>query len=127
MLSREFLREETITIKDLYRGSFPDRKDAFWDYVRPQEFDIPLEIRYIAPYKLSIMLASQYRVEDIRELVDLLDGEQLEILDKYMKRDDLDKSIILIAGDRIIDGNHRALAAALSKTGIRSIDLADLE
>lgn len=127
MLSREFLREETITIKDLYGGSFPDRKDAFWDYVRPQEFDIPLEIRYIAPYKLSIMLASQYRVEDIRELVDLLDREQLEILDKYMKRDDLDKSIILIAGDRIIDGNHRALAAALSKTGIRSIDLADLE
>jgi uncharacterized protein YejL (UPF0352 family) len=127
MRSIEFLRENKITLQDLYKGDFPDRDETFWDYVRPNEFNTPLEIKTIPKYKLQILLQSQYRVEHLDELLDVMDEDQVEILEKYKADPNLSNKIIVVSNDRIIDGNHRALAAAMKGVPINYIDLADLE
>ena len=127
MRSIEFLTENKITLQDLYKGGFPDRDETFWDYVRPDEFNTPLEIKTIPKHKLQILLQSQYRVEHLDELLDLMDEDQIEVLEKYKNDPNLSNKIIVISGDRIIDGNHRALSAAMKGVPIRYIDLSDLE
>jgi len=57
----------------------------------------------------------------------MMDEGQVEILEKYMNDPNLSNKIIVISGSRIIDGNHRALAAAMKGVPINYIDLADLE
>ena len=127
MRAIEFLTENKITLDDLYKGDFPDRDETFWDYVRPNEFNTPLEIKTIPKYKLQILLQSQYRVEHLDELLDVMDEDQVEVLEKYKADPNLSNKIIVVSNDRIIDGNHRALAAAMKGVPINYIDLADLE
>lgn len=117
----------TITLNQLYKGDFPASDELFWDYVRPSELDDPLTIRTLSKHKLMLMLLSQYRVEHIDEIKDLMDEDQLAILKKYISDPTLSQKIIVVCRDRIIDGNHRALAAAMKGVPIKYVDLADLE
>ena len=121
------LDEGTTSLNKLYAGNFPDRDESFWDEVRSDEFDEPLEVKTMPKYKLAIMLQGQYRVEHLDELVDMMDEEQQEVLQRYMTDPNLSSKIILISGHRIIDGNHRALAAAMKGVPINYVDLADLD
>lgn len=123
----ELLTENKITLRDLYSGNFPDDDEIFWDYVSNGELDIPLEIKTIPKHELKIMLLSQYRVEHLDELLDMMNEYQVEILEKYMNDPNLSNKIIVISGGRIIDGNHRALAAAMKGVPLNYINLADLE
>ncbi len=127
MRAIEFITENKTTLNKLYNGNFPDRDESFWDEVRPHEFDNPLEIRTMPKHKLAIMIQSQYRVEHLDELLDMMDEDQQEILQRYMNDPNLSNKIILLSGDRIIDGNHRALAAAMKGVPINYVDLADLD
>jgi len=127
MRAKEFITENKTTLNKLYNGNFPDRDESFWDEVRPSEFDNPLEVKVMPKYKLAIMLQSQYRVEHLDEIVDMMDEDQQEILQRYMNDPALSEKIILLSGDRIIDGNHRALAAAMKGVPIHYVDLADLD
>jgi hypothetical protein len=72
-------------------------------------------------------LLGQYRVEHIDELVDILKDEQKDIIERYRSDPTLSDKIIVIAGGRIIDGNHRALAAALNGVSIKYVDVAELD
>lgn len=127
MRVKEFIIENKVTLNNLYKGNFPDRDEIFWDEVRPQEFDIPLEVKVLPKHKLAIMLRSQYSVEHLDELLDMMDEDQQDILQRYMNDPNLSNKIILLSGDRIIDGNHRALAAAMKGVPINYVDLADLD
>ena len=124
MRAYQFLNETKTTLSALYKNGLPDRDEQFWDEVTRSDLDIPLEINKIAPYKLGIILTSQYRVEHIDELV--LTGEQKRIINRYKKDPNLSDSIIVMSDGRIIDGNHRALAAYLTKRPINYIDLSEL-
>jgi len=117
----------SITLSQLYDGNFPDRDEIFWDYVSNSELNKPLSIQTMPKHKLLITLLSQYRVEHIDEITDMLDDEQQEIIQKYMNDPNLSSSVIVVSNDRIIDGNHRALSAALSERPIRFVDLSDLD
>ncbi len=127
MRAIEFLLENKITLQDLYGGNFPDRDETFWDYVRPGELQNSLDIKTLPKYKLAIMLQDQYRVEHLDEILDMMDEDQKEILQRYINDSNLSKKTIVISGDRIIDGNHRALAAAMKGVPIQYVDLADLD
>ena len=83
MRAYQFLNETKTTLSALYKNGLPDRDEQFWDEVTRSDLDIPLEINKIAPYKLGIILTSQYRVEHIDELV--LKGEQKRIINRYKK------------------------------------------
>jgi hypothetical protein len=127
MRACEFLSENKTTLNKLYDGNFPERDESFWDEVRPDEFDNELEVKIMPKYKLAIMLQSQYRVEHLDEILDMMDEDQQEILHRYMNDPSLSEKVILLSGDRIIDGNHRALAAAMKGVPINYVDLADLD
>lgn len=127
MKAIEFLFEGKITLNDLYQGNLPGRDEIFWDEVSSSELNKPFTISKLSNHKLKIMLLSQYRVEHIDELFDLLDDDQKEIIEKYSKDPELTNKIIVVSGDRIIDGNHRALAAAIKNLPINYIDLSDDE
>ena len=117
----------STTLAQLYGGNYPDRDETFWDYVSPSEFDTPLDIQTMPKHKVMIMLLSQYRAEHIDDVTDMLDDDRKELVQSYVDDPALSSKVIVIAGDRIIDGNHRALAAAIKGVPINYIDLADLD
>ena len=127
MRAKEFLTESKTTLNNMYRGHFPDRDDEFWDYVSPHEFDNPLTIQTLQRHNVMITLLGQYRVEHIDEITDMLDDDQQAIVQSYMNDPALASKVIVVADGRIIDGNHRALAAAIKGVPINYVDLADLE
>ena len=107
----------------IYDGDLPDRDEMIWDYIGNNEFDIPLMVEIMPKHKLMITLLSQYRAEHIDEIYDLLEPDQEEIVDHYKSDPNLSNSIIIVADGKIIDGNHRALAAALTNRSIKYVDL----
>lgn len=123
MRSSEFLTENDISLSQLYSGNYPDRDEIFWDYVSTSDLDSEFEVSTMSPMKLNILLMSQYRVEHMDEIVDMLDEDQMEIVNDYRSLPNLSDSIIVLADNKIIDGNHRALAAALNRSSIKYIDL----
>lgn len=129
MRAKEFITEsvQETTLAKLYNGNYPDRDETFWDYVSSNEFDKPLSIKTLPRHKVMMTLLSQYRAEHIDEITDMLDDDQQEIVQSYTNDPALSSKVIVLFGDRIIDGNHRALAAAIKGAPINYIDLADLE
>ena len=107
----------------IYDGDLPDRDEMIWDYIGNNEFDTPLNVEVIPKHKLMITLLSQYRAEHIDEIYDLLTPDQEEIVDHYKSDPNLSNSVIIVSDGKIIDGNHRALAAALTNRSIKYVDL----
>jgi hypothetical protein len=118
---------QQTTLRQLYGGNYPDRDEEFWDYVSSSDFDKPLTIETMAKHKVLIMLLSQYRAEHIDDITDMLDDDQQAIVQSYTNDPALASKVIVVSDDRIIDGNHRALAAAIKGVPINYVDLSELE
>lgn len=118
---------ETTTLDTIYHGMRPDHDEMIWNYVGDSDFDIEFPIQKINPTMLRIYLASQYRVEDLEELFDMMDEDQEILVNHYMKEPNLSNEIIVMYDGKVIDGNHRALAAALTNKPIRYIDIGEEE
>lgn len=115
----------SITLSQLYTGNFPDDDELIWNFVGTDDFEIPFTIYTISPQRLAQYLTSQYHIEHIDELFDMMDDDQKEIVDHYTNDPLLSNQIIVMSDGRIIDGNHRALAAVLTKTSIKYIDVSE--
>ena len=128
MLKRkqEQLDEETTTLKQLYKDTRPDDNERIWDY-GTFIWDTPYEIKKITPFELDFILCHQYDVEGIEDLFDRMEPEQHDIVDNYIKDPNLSNQVIVLDDGFIVDGNHRAIAAALTKRPINYIDIADEE
>ena len=127
MRAKEFITEGRTTLSSLYHGDLPDRDEQLWDEIGTMDLDKPLTIHTMPKYKIEMMLLGQYRIEHLDELLDMMDDDQKEVMDQYMSDPALSNKVIVISGHRIIDGNHRALAAAYKGTSIKYIDLTELQ
>ncbi len=128
MRAAEFLSEsQQTTLNDLYDSDLPGRDESLWDEIGTMDLDTPLMIHTMPRYKIEIMLLGQYRVEHLDEIVDMMAPDQKEILERYMNDPTLADKVIVISEHRIVDGNHRALAAAYKGTSIKYIDLTELQ
>jgi hypothetical protein len=127
MRAKEFLNESKTTLNNIYGGHFPDRDEEFWDYVTPRELGQALTVETMQKHKVLIMLLSQYRAEHIDDITDMLDDDQQEIVQSYINDPALSSKTIVVANNKIIDGNHRALAAAIKGVPINYVDLAELD
>jgi hypothetical protein len=56
-----------------------------------------------------------------------MSDEQRDIVHRYESDPSLSTKIIVMSDGRIIDGNHRALAAALKGVSIQSVDISELD
>lgn len=117
----------STTLAQLYNGNYPDRDETFWDYVNSSELETPLNIQTLPRHKVLLTLLGQYRVEHIDDIMDMLDDDRKELVQSYVNDPNLSSKVIVLSGHRIIDGNHRALAAAVKGVPINYVDLADLE
>ena len=127
MRAKEFINESKTTLNNMYGGHFPDRDEEFWDYVTPRELGQALTVETMQKHKVLIMLLSQYRAEHIDDITDMLDDDQQEIVQSYVNDPALSSKTIVVANNRIIDGNHRALAAAIKGVPINYVDLSELD
>jgi hypothetical protein len=127
MRAKEFISESKTTLNNMYGGHFPDRDEEFWDYVTPRELGQALTVETMQKHKVLIMLLSQYRAEHIDDITDMLDDDQQEIVQSYVNDPALSSKTIVVANNKIIDGNHRALAAAIKGVPINYVDLAELD
>ena len=125
MRASEFSKPGTITLDQIYDGQMPDRDERIWNYVGANDFNIPFEIHTIRPIQLDSILTIQYGVDDIEDLFDKMQPEQEDLVRDYQNDPNLSQQIIVLHKDHIIDGNHRALAAALAKKPIRYIDVSE--
>jgi hypothetical protein len=115
---------ETITLTDLYKQEKPDDNEQIWDY-GTMIWDTPFEIKKITPRELDFNLAHQYDVEGIEDLFDRMEPEQHDIVNAYIKDPNLSNYIIVLDNGHIVDGNHRAIAAVLTKKPLRYIDIGE--
>lgn len=118
--------EDTITLNQLYKNNKPDDNETIWDY-GTMIWDNDYEVGTINPRQLEMFLCDQYNVEGIDDLFDRMEPEQHDIVDNYIKDPNLSNQIIVLDNGFIVDGNHRAIAAALTKRPIRYIDINDEE
>jgi hypothetical protein len=118
--------EETTTLNQLYKDGKPDHNETIWDY-GTMIWDNPYEVELIGAHKLNMYLCDQYNVEFLEDLFDRMKPEQHEIVDKYINDPALSNSIIVLDNGYIVDGNHRAIAAALTKRPIKYIDIGEEE
>lgn len=118
--------EDNITLKKLYGDNKPHRDDSIWDY-GTMIWDDEYPVKTINPNKLERYLLSQYRIEYVEELLDVMGEEQQEIVDTYVNDPALSDNIIVLANGYIVDGNHRALAAVLANKPIKYIDIGDID
>ena len=118
--------EENTTLTQLYGDDKPDRNETIWDY-GTMIWDTPYEIEIISPRTLDMYLCDQYNVEFLEDLFERMKPEQHEIVDKYINDPNLSNSIIVLDNGYIVDGNHRAIAAALTKRPIKYIDIGEEE
>jgi GNAT superfamily N-acetyltransferase len=125
MRAKEFTKPNTITLDQIYDGQMPDSDEHIWNYISPNDFNIPFTINTIQPMTLRNILEIQYGVDDIEDLFHKMQPEQEEIIQHYTNDSDLSNQIIILHKDRIIDGNHRALAAVLAKKPIRYVDVSE--
>ena len=126
VLNTMFEGQNTTTLKQLYKDTRPDDNERIWDY-GTFIWDTPYEIKKITPFELDFILCHQYDVEGIEDLFDRMEPEQHEIVDNYINDPDLSNQIIVMDNGFIVDGNHRAIAAALTKRPINYIDIGDEE
>lgn len=117
----------TTTLNQLYNGNYPGRDEQLWNWVGLVDLDKPLNINRMSAQMLRSMLETQYHVDSYDDLVERLDADRRKLLKRYMNDQQLSNSIIVLCNDRVIDGNHRALAAALRGSTIRYVDVADLD
>jgi predicted nucleotidyltransferase len=115
----------TITLSDIYDGAYPDDDEVIWNYISDSDFDIPFTIQTIQPMILDQMLTMQYGVDDIEDLFDKMQPEQVEIIEYYKNDPNLSQQVIVLNQDRIIDGNHRAVAAVLANKPIKYVDVSE--
>lgn len=117
----------TASLNQLYRDNFPDRDERIWDVIGTHEMDKPLTIQTMPKHRVQIMLLSQYRAEHLDDIVDMMDEDQKAVLQHYMNEPTLSDQVIVTNGSEIIDGNHRALAAAFNGVSIKYVDLVELD
>lgn len=126
MKSSEFIFEsKTVTLNHLYDGETPDRDELIWNFVGKNDFNIPFVVRTIRPLDLEEMLVDQYGIDDIQDLFKKMQPDQENLIDDYANDPNLSEHIIVMSNRKIIDGNHRALAAVLSKRPIKYINVAE--
>ena len=123
-------KQSNITLNQLYHGSTPLDDEAIWMYVSPSDFNLEFTVRTIRPLELEELLLSRYgnfyNIDDIQELYACIPTEQQQIVDSYKKDPNLSNEIIVLSDyRRIVDGNHRALAAVLTNKPIKYIDLCE--
>lgn len=116
---------QTITLDDLYDGSYPDDDEMIWNHVGQMDFDIPFTVRNIRPLELDELLCDNYGVDDVNQLFRKMQPEQEAIVSDYQNDPNLSQQIIVLADRQIIDGNHRALAAVLANKPIKYIDVTE--
>lgn len=117
---------QTITLSDLYKNNFPDDDELIWQYIGARDLVVPFEIKTLRPQSLKQMLELQYGIDELDSVDDvkLAPGNEA-LMKKYMKDPNLSNQIIVVAQDKILDGNHRALAAALTDRPIKCVDVSE--
>lgn len=116
--------EDTTTLTQIYQHGKPDDNERIWDY-GDMIWDNEYEIKTINPRQLEMFLCDQYDVEGVEDLFDRMEPEQHDVVDDYINDPSLSNQIIVMDDGFIVDGNHRAIAAALTRRPIKYIDISD--
>lgn len=123
MTYEDFSSENKITLKQLYSKGLPDHDEMIWNFVGDSDFNVPFTVQTISPVKLELLFKSQYGVDHIDEIYDVLDSDQEDIVDSYRSDPNLSNSIIVMNDGIVVDGHHRALAAILNRKPIKYVDV----
>lgn len=118
-----------MTLSQIYSSrKLPDHDERFWMHVSKSDFDKKLPLGILSARKVEQILLSQYHVDHLDELIEMIgdDEDRQELVTNYSSNEKLSDEIIIIANRKIIDGNHRALAAAISKKSIKFVNIDDL-
>jgi len=121
---------ETTTLYDIYGyeyvGEIP-RNEILSDYVASdEELGAPLDVKVLQLEDLKKLRTMRGDMTVMQAFTDFAEPEQMEIVDDY-KTSDLSREYIVLSGDRVVDGNHRVVAAVLSRQLLKAVDIDQLE
>ena len=124
---KEDSTNKQTTLDDLYQGEYPDEDELIWNFVSNQDFDVPFTVKTLNANTLKYMLLDTYGVDELKDLFKKMQPDQRATIEYYKNDTNLSQHIIVVNKNIIIDGNHRALAAALRGVSINCIDLSELD
>jgi hypothetical protein len=112
-----YFSESFTTLKDLYPEE-PEDSERIWDYWKSDRGE-KYEIQEMPSYKLRDLLINGENILDFYE--DRAKPEQKKLVRKYVRKDP--GGVVIMDGDRIIDGHHRIVAAILAGRSVKYINV----
>lgn len=118
----------TITLSQIYDGSYPHEDEMIWNFVGKNEFDIPLPIKYYNPIDIfnTWSIDGETTIKEVYE--NYATREQKNIIKSYFNNIESAKSDYIVTDNKLlIDGFHRIVALALKNINtIKGVDLSHI-
>jgi hypothetical protein len=107
----------TIKLSTILDGDLPEENEVLYNFITPEDMDKSFHIKTINPnllltYKGDMTIKNSFKFAD---------NDSKKLIQYYIKKQD--SKPIILDGIKVIDGNHRVMAAILSKRLISAIDL----
>ncbi len=114
-----------LTLDQLYDGDWPDEHEQIWQYVGQNAFlDRVFTVRTANPIELANFRHGTYSL--LETYKKFAESEQKELVAYYRKHFPKDTIIVVDGEGRVVDGQHRVIAAALNKRKkIQVIDISE--
>lgn len=117
----------TARLIDLYdEADLEDESETISHFVGPEDYEVALPVVTIAVPELLKLRTPAGDMSVIEAFDEFAEPEQEKIFKKKMKNFDPDR-VIVVHGDRVIDGNHQVVAAHRLGRVVQAIDLKALE
>lgn len=117
---------ETARLIDLYgEAELEDETETISHFVGPEDYEVALPIKTISAADLTKLRTAAGDMSVIEAFEEFAEPSQVKIVKEKMKAFEADR-VIVLDGDRVIDGNHHVLAAYRHGRPVKAIDLEGL-
>jgi len=117
---KQYIVENQITLGDILNNILPEENEVLYNFINKNDFSKLLTIKKVDPKKLLTYKGDM----TIQKSFEFADKESKDLVKYYRKN--LNETPIILYGNKVIDGNHRAMAAILNKTFILAVDLNEI-
>ena len=116
---------ENISLNDIY-GDLEnvDEDELLYHMVDPNDGDIKLPVRKLQPDDIKRLQIDDANTTLWEAYEQYATRGQKEIVDEYVKN--MPSKPIIVKGNLLVDGYHRAIASLIRNTPIHALDLKDL-
>ena len=119
--------DNTISLRALLEDANDD--EIIWTLINYNDLEQELPIKPLENSRLHSLISATSGIPVIQSFEENANKHNWEIVNHYIKHKPLNNidDIVILEGDRVIDGHHRIVAAIKANYSLQYVDLLDLE